>query len=481
MIDRREIMEFAREFGLAPHVIEKDYVLDWMLAGISADPDIGASWVFKGGTCLKKCYFETYRFSEDLDFTLTDPAHLDENFLVTTFTRIAEWVYDRTGIEVPRETIRFEMYDNPRGNRSAQGRVGYRGPMGRGGDAPRIKLDLTNDEILVLEPTVREVHHPYSDRPEEGMQIRCYSFEEVFAEKIRALAERGRPRDLYDVVHLYRHDELRPDRAAILDTLGRKCEFKGIPVPTMVSIGAARRVELEADWAAMLGHQLPALPPFEQSWRELPALFDWLHGAIEKIVKPVISVAAGGGAAVDETWRPPAMAQAWRTSIPLEIIRFAAANRLCVDLTYQGSHRLIEPYSLRRTRDGNLLLYAVKHDTGEGRSYRVDRIQGAQATQTSFIPRFVVELTPVGPMSVPPTSRQTLSYTAPRISSARPACRTSSRRTGSHGPKYIFECMYCGKKFTRGSYNSSLNPHKDKNGYPCPGRTGMYVDTKYQV
>jgi len=30
------------------------------------------SWAFKGGTCLKKCYFETYRFSEDLDFTLTE-------------------------------------------------------------------------------------------------------------------------------------------------------------------------------------------------------------------------------------------------------------------------------------------------------------------------------------------------------------------------------------------------------------------------
>ncbi len=27
-------------------------------------------WVFKGGTCLKKCYIETYRFSEDLDFTV---------------------------------------------------------------------------------------------------------------------------------------------------------------------------------------------------------------------------------------------------------------------------------------------------------------------------------------------------------------------------------------------------------------------------
>lgn len=405
VIDRREVMEFAREFGLAPNVIEKDYALGWLLAGIAADPDIGSSWVFKGGTCLKKCYFETYRFSEDLDFTLVDPGHLDEGFLVTTFGRIAEWIYDSTGIEVPRDSIRFELYNNPRGNLLGQGRVGYRGPMGRGGDAPRIKLDLTTDEVLVLKPTNSDVHHPYSDRPEAGMQAKCYAFEEVFAEKLRALAERGRPRDLYDVIHLYRHDELRPGRAVIVDTLGRKCEFKGIPVPTVTSIGDQRRVELEADWATMLGHQLPALPPFEQFWRELPALLDWLHGSVEKVARRTFPGAAGDAPTLDDTWRPPVMAQTWHTATPLEIIRFAAANRLCVDLVYQDSHRLIEPYSLRRTKDNNLLLYAVKHETGEDRSYRVDRIQGAQATETPFSPRYLVELTPAGPISAPPKAR----------------------------------------------------------------------------
>jgi predicted nucleotidyltransferase component of viral defense system len=65
-------MDFTREFGLAARVIEKDYVLGWVLAGIFNHPVIGSSWVFKGGTCLKKCFFETYRFSEDLDFTLSE-------------------------------------------------------------------------------------------------------------------------------------------------------------------------------------------------------------------------------------------------------------------------------------------------------------------------------------------------------------------------------------------------------------------------
>ena len=158
-------MDFSREFGLSPQVIEKDYTLGWLLAGIAANPEIGQSWVFKGGTCLKKCYFETYRFSEDLDFTLTDPDHLGEAFLLETFNQISTWIYDHSGIEIPADTLRFEIYENPRGKNSAQGRVGYRGPMQRRGDTPRIKLDLTDDEILVLEPVMREVHHPY--RPEE--------------------------------------------------------------------------------------------------------------------------------------------------------------------------------------------------------------------------------------------------------------------------------------------------------------------------
>ena len=81
MIDRREILDLAATQSLTPHIVEKDYALGWALAGIYAHPELAESWVFKGGTCLKKCYFETYRFSEDLDFTLQDETHLDEAFL----------------------------------------------------------------------------------------------------------------------------------------------------------------------------------------------------------------------------------------------------------------------------------------------------------------------------------------------------------------------------------------------------------------
>lgn len=216
------------------------------------------------------------------------------------------------------------------------------------------------------------------------------------------MAERLRPRDLYDVVHLFWHDELNPDRRLVLNTLEKKCAFKNIPVPTLEIIeNHSGRVELEVEWENMLAHQLPVLPPFEHFWQKLPSIFDWLHVAREKVVQSPIPI---GRQPVDEAWRPPSMAAAWNFSTPLELIRYAAANRLCVDLAYKGSRRLIEPYSLRRTKDGNLMLYAVKHHTGDVRSYRVDRIQGAQTTRTAFVPRYLVELTPSGSMSAPRAS-----------------------------------------------------------------------------
>lgn len=424
MISRQETLDLSREFGLDPNVVEKDYVLGWFLAGIFNHPILRSSWVFKGGTCLKKCYFETYRFSEDLDFTVTDATHLKRDFLAPVFSEVGRWVYENSGIELPADVQRFDVYENPRGQISVQGRVGYRGPMQRGGDPARVKLDLTDDEVLVLEPVRREVYHPYSDRPAEGISALCYSFEEVFAEKLRALAERERPRDLYDVIHLYRHSEVRPDREVLRSTLEKKCAFKGIAVPSVASLeNRPERAELETEWANMLGHQLPQLPPFEQFWKEIPEVLSWVQGTAEKAVLASVPVAAGQD--IDRSWQPPPMIHAWHARVPFEVIRFAAANRLCVDLRYQGSIRQIEPYSLRRTKEGALLLFAVKHQTGELRSYRVDRIEGAAATRVSFIPRFLVELTPAGGIHVPPTARRAIPKPARRRT---PSARKRRRR-----------------------------------------------------
>jgi predicted nucleotidyltransferase component of viral defense system len=402
LIDRGEILAVATDLGLSPEIVEKDYVLGWLLKGIYDHPALSPAWTFKGGTCLKKCYFETYRFSEDLDFTLSDVAHLDAEFLKHAFSEVGDKLYEDIGLQIPAEQLRFDVYRNSRGGLSCEGRLYYEGPLKRARSTPRIKLDLTVDELLVLPPVARPVGHPYSDHPAEGISARCYAYEEVFGEKVRALAERTRPRDLYDVVNLFRHDEFRPDAETVLGVLRKKCAFKGINVPTFETIGGAMD-ELLADWANMLGHQLPKLPPFESFWSVMPAFFAWLTSGItarpaaaapiesdEQVFRPAIGLLRRAGAA---------------GSSSLEAIRFAAANRLCIDLHYQGSVRRIEPYSLRRTSAGAILLFAIRAENGEPRSYRLDRIEGAAITDEIFNPQFAIELTPGDSLWIPPVAR----------------------------------------------------------------------------
>ncbi len=480
MIPKQEIMTLAAELQLQAHVVEKDYALGWFLAGIAAHPEIGPRWVFKGGTCLKKCFFETYRFSEDLDFTLQDAVHLDEAFLAEVFEEIGEWVYDACGLQLPPEARKFEVFTNPRGSQSAQGRVGYRGPLGRIGDPPRIKLDLAADEVLVLTPVQRPVHHPYTDVPADGIHVLSYSFEEVFAEKMRALAQRQRPRDLYDVVHLYRRQDLHPDRSVVRSTLARKCEFKGIPVPTYAALSdRPERAAIEVEWEQMLGHQLPTCPPFEEFWKELPAVFDWLN---EAAAVPMLASISTGRVAVDAGWRPPAMVRAWGAGAnSMETIRFAAANRLCVQLDYtkedgERTTPTIEPYSVRRTSAGDLLLFGVKANTGESRSYRLDRIRSATVTRQAYRPRYAIEMTATGPLDTSTTARASAPVAPPRLDRliGAPASRRAPlpKPARGFGLSFTFACAVCGKTFKRGTYDSTLNAHKNQQGWPCLGRIG---------
>lgn len=482
MIDPSEILAVSTDLSLAPEVVEKDYVLGWLLAAIYAHPQLAESWVFKGGTCLKKCYFETYRFSEDLDFTLTSNAQISADFLLGAFREVVAWIYEKTGIEIPPDQIRFDVYHNKRQALNCEGRVYYRGPLGRPGSLPRIKLDLTADEILVLPPVERRVSHPYSDMPEGEIAARCYAYEEVIAEKTRALAERTRPRDLYDVVNLFRHGEFHPAAGTVLDLLRQKCAFKGIPVPTVASLDTAA-AELVADWDTMLRHQLPVLPPFASFWAVLPEFFDWLQTGAAPPVLPTAPLRPG-----EQVIRPAVgllRRERVRGSSFLETIRFAGANRLCVDLNYRSEDgrigvRRIEPYSLRRSQAGDILLCAVRAANGESRTYRLDRILGAIVTDQSFAPRFEVELTPADPGPIPSLARGGLAG-IPRLqvrgAGGARAPRSSRRARG--GPTYIYQCGVCQKTFRHSKANPRLGPHKAPGGWECSGRSGFLVETKY--
>lgn len=477
MIDKREILETATRVNLNPHVVEKDYVLGWMLAGIYAHEEIADAWLFKGGTCLKKCFFETYRFSEDLDFTLLDPAHLDEEFLKRVFTEVGEWVYEQTGIEVPADKQEFEIYQNPRGTTSGQGKLSYCGPVSsRSGGLPRIKLDLTVDERVVMAPVRVPIFHPYSDAPADGIEVLAYDYVEAFAEKFRALGERTRPRDLYDVVNLYRNTDARPEPVQFLAVLREKCAFKNIGVPRLIDL-EPHRDALEVGWGHMLSHQLPALLPVQSFWEALPEIFSWLEDAVAPAPLAVFPIGRETEIIRERTISFPVGAA---SQSHIEIIRFAAANRLIVELDYreesgQRSTRAIEAYSLRRSQAGDILLMSVREADGQPRSYRLDRILGVTSTQRTFTPRYPIELSPAGPQSIPPASRGTgigIAYTQiPR--------RRVSSSAASAGLTYIFRCNVCHKQFSHKTMDGALRAHKNRSGRDCYGRHGTYMKTKY--
>jgi predicted nucleotidyltransferase component of viral defense system/DNA-directed RNA polymerase subunit RPC12/RpoP len=461
VITRADIVERVSEWGLSEEVIEKDYVLGWLLWGIGTDPVLGRQWVFKGGTCLKKCYIETYRFSEDLDFTVLPRGPFRPDEIEPVLLRVLSRITEASGIDfstAPRLRLRPNEL-------LTEGRVYYTGPR-RTPQPARVKLDISADEAVIRPPMLETIAHPYPDAFPVGGTVRCYSFDELFAEKIRAMAQRGRPRDLYDIVNLFRRPDLRMHPEAIRSALVEKCAAKDIEVPTAGDFFESPFLaELESEWGNMLGHQLPALPPLAPFLEELPILFAWLAGDMEETPASPAAYAEDE----DASWSPPPSVSTWRIGVPLETVRFAAANHLLVELAYDGRTRLIEPYSLRRTREGNLVLHAERADGSGHRSYRIERIEGLRATTIPFRPRLPIEFSARGPLHVPPQYR-TLS---PRVN------RTGRARAATPSREYLYECVRCGRRFAHSRRNAALRQHKDQYGHRCSGRHGTYVGERY--
>jgi predicted nucleotidyltransferase component of viral defense system len=465
MISKFDLQTRVVEWGLREDVVEKDYVLGWVLWGIGSDETLSLNWIFKGGTCLKKCFIETYRFSEDLDFTITPNGPIRSEEVLPILNSVLERVTEKSGIQFSGRPIFLKTHTS---GHYTEGRIYYTGPRNNPSVAS-IKLDLIASEVVVRPTVLRTIAHSFPDVLPAPANVRCYSFEELFAEKLRAMGERSRPRDLYDIINLFRRRDLRSVPQLIREVLNEKCQSKNVPVPTFASLEtSSNRAQLETEWSNMLAHQLPVLPPFEDFWRELPDLFSWLEGTlVEHELEAVPNVDVSEEI---EAWSPPATVWVWGQGLPIESIRFAAANHLCVDLGYQGSVRRIEPYALRRSRAGHYLLCAIKLPTRESRSYRIDRIQSITVSQQPFKPVFKIEFSSSGPVSAPFVARTTGALSTGRIAGVRKP---------SSGLVNIFKCPSCNREFRKHSMDGTLKPHKGRGGWPCPSHFGHFVRATY--
>lgn len=167
--------------------IEQDLILSRLIVEIAAHPLLRQELAFRGGTCLHKLHLpEPLRYSEDLDYVRTS----SEPRLGECFAALREIARDVGLAESKRKfpsaasdmgTIWFDTTPT-----SEIGRI-------------RIKLETNVEET---EPLDSHVFVEYSVRSpwwSGAAQVRTFAPEEVLGTKIRALCQRRKGRDLFDI------------------------------------------------------------------------------------------------------------------------------------------------------------------------------------------------------------------------------------------------------------------------------------------
>ena len=239
-------------------VLERDYCLAWFLASL-AESDLKPVLGFKGGTALKRCYFDDYRFSEDLDFTLTEPITFEK--LVKRLESVYAAVYDASGI-----VFKFDREDRQSHENSYTLYLKYEGPLPTGND---VQVDVTLREKLafpLLELPVLRGYEEFTDLPADR-HIRVYSLGEIATEKTLALADRARnePRDLFDLWYLTSGEGL--DLGPLVQAMRQKLELRGKPCGGIADAIRNKEARLKALWSKRLAYQMTALPEFDDVFR----------------------------------------------------------------------------------------------------------------------------------------------------------------------------------------------------------------------
>ncbi|MBK6828950.1 MAG: nucleotidyl transferase AbiEii/AbiGii toxin family protein [Chitinophagaceae bacterium] len=260
MIRPKEINAAAGKYRVKDSQIEKDYVLSWLLYGISRSDVLSKILVFKGGTVLKKVYFEDYRFSEDLDFTLLDEKISDDD-LLKGFEKVYAFVKEEANI-----TVQFKESEVHESSGSLVFYVNYIGPLQADIKSRDVKIDITRGEKMEFEIENRPVFREYSDMPEELFLLQCYSLSEVLIEKMAALMGRTQVRDLYDFWHLTENEQMstnehKPD-------FERKAINKKLNPNQFQEKILGKEKNLKQAWQISLEDQIHDLPKFDDVFRE---------------------------------------------------------------------------------------------------------------------------------------------------------------------------------------------------------------------
>jgi predicted nucleotidyltransferase component of viral defense system len=251
-----EIQQIARREGVRDTQIEKDYALSWILTGVAHNALLSDILTFKGGTVLKKFYFEDYRHSEDLDFTLLDSTKTNDEIRVA-FEASFAFVKEEANMSLNIA----EFGEHETGNINFY--ITYDGSLG--GTGKKVKVDISKNELLQFPLETKPLFSTYSDHIES--LIKCYSLPEVMTEKMRSLLSRQQPRDFYDLWYLSEYEGLEMNDYIAEYEL--KAKHKGLNPDGLESRIEKLLPVFKARWEGSMSAQIKELPPFEQVAREL--------------------------------------------------------------------------------------------------------------------------------------------------------------------------------------------------------------------
>lgn len=263
MIRPQEITRLANKEGVRPQQIEKDYIISWILWGVYNHTMLKEALIFKGGTCIKKVYIEDYRYSEDIDFTISSSIEqtIKDDEIYTAFSEVFNNIKETSNMELSIPDDSKEVH----GSGSIKFFIEYIGPLG--GKSDHIKTDIARGEKIEFEVEKKTMLNPYSDLREENETIIiCYRLEEMVIEKMVALMGRTIPRDLYDFVFLTNIKGI--ELQDVFTEFHNKAEQKGHNPGEFVQKVTEKEKILEKAWTGNLSYQVRDLRKFKDVWRD---------------------------------------------------------------------------------------------------------------------------------------------------------------------------------------------------------------------
>jgi predicted nucleotidyltransferase component of viral defense system len=269
---RNRLEEARKNTGLPWEIIERDYILSWVLASIGVNEKLCAGLIFKGGSALKKCYFGEYRFSEDLDFTAKEDIPREDKLekeikqACEVATKLAQKF---SPLELyPERYVEKEPHPGRQEAFIIRGKLPWHRQF-----MAKAMIEITVDEPVKTEPIKRQIIHGYGEKISQ--EVFVYSLEEIVAEKMRALLQhrqqledrgwsRSRTRDYYDLWRILNHYPHQLKIEILPNLFLEKCKVRKIDFSRPEEFFDKTLVDYATKtWEQWLGPLVPDLPPFE--------------------------------------------------------------------------------------------------------------------------------------------------------------------------------------------------------------------------